>query len=81
MLFRSAAPAPEPPPPVEAADGDAAGDRAPTIVAGSTAELVEQAQAAFEDALARQRAGDWAGYGEAIDRLGAILAELESSTE
>ena len=76
-----AAPAPEPPPPAEAADGDAAGDRAPTIVAGSTAELVEQAQAAFEDALARQRAGDWAGYGEAIDRLGAILAELESSTE
>ena len=55
--------------------------RAPLDLSGDAAELAEQAQEAFEDALERQRAGDWAGYCEAIDRLGQILERLAELSE
>lgn len=56
-------------------------DRAPVELSGDAAELAEQAQEAFEEALERQRAGDWAGYGVAIDRLGEILDRLAATSE
>ena len=53
----------------------------PFELADDAAELAEQAQDTFAEALEHQRAGDWAAYGEAIDRLGQILERLSSSTE
>ena len=50
--------------------------RAPLTLSDDAAELTQQAQDAFEEALERQRAGDWAGYGAAIERLGQILERL-----
>jgi uncharacterized membrane protein (UPF0182 family) len=38
--------------------------------------LVSEAQAAYERAIAAQKAGDWARYGEEIRRLGEILAKM-----
>jgi uncharacterized protein len=42
---------------------------------GMTA-LAAEAQATYERALAAQKAGDWARYGEEIRRLGEILAKM-----
>ncbi len=44
-------------------------------------ELAQRAQQLFEEAQARQRAGDWAGYGQALDELGRVLTELVTSSE
>ncbi len=55
--------------------------RPPLQLSDDAAELAEQAQAAFEEALEHQRAGDWAGYGEAIERLGQILERLSETAE
>jgi hypothetical protein len=38
--------------------------------------LVSQANEAYDRAVAAQRAGDWAAYGEALQELGRILDEL-----
>jgi uncharacterized protein len=38
--------------------------------------LAAEAQATYERALAAQKAGDWARYGEEIRRLGEILAKM-----
>ena len=40
------------------------------------AELSEQARQVYDRALAAQRAGDWAKYGEEIARLGEILKRM-----
>ncbi len=71
----------DPPAPTPDADDDTTADRAPLELSDDAAELAEQAQEAFEEALERQRDGDWAGYGEAIDRLGQILERLAQQTE
>ena len=39
--------------------------------------LLGQAKEAYDSAIAAQRQGDWAKYGEEIRRLGAILEELK----
>ena len=39
-------------------------------------QLSDEARQAYENALAAQRAGDWAKYGEEIKRLGEILARM-----
>ena len=65
----------------EAQQQESQEDRAPVELSGDAAELAEQAQEAFEEALERQRAGDWAGYGVAIDRLGEILDRLAATSE
>ncbi|MCB9746221.1 MAG: UPF0182 family protein [Alphaproteobacteria bacterium] len=41
--------------------------------------LAVKASDAYQTALARQREGDWAGYGEALDELEALLAGLEAA--
>jgi uncharacterized membrane protein (UPF0182 family) len=38
--------------------------------------LAAEAQATYERALAAQKAGDWARYGEEIRRLGEILTKM-----
>ena len=43
----------------------------------NTAELITEARAVYERALAAQRAGDWAKYGEEIKRLGEILSQMK----
>lgn len=40
-----------------------------------------RAQQLYEDAIAAQRDGDWARYGELIDELGAVLDSLAASGE
>ena len=42
----------------------------------SMAQLSDEARQTYERALAAQRAGDWAKYGEEIKRLGEILARM-----
>jgi uncharacterized membrane protein (UPF0182 family) len=42
----------------------------------SSEELARRARVHYERALAAQRAGDWARYGEEIRRLGEVLAQM-----
>jgi hypothetical protein len=56
----------------------AAGEVAPTPNAGS-AELIARARQHHDRAIAAQRAGDWATYGTELERLGAVLRQLEAS--
>jgi uncharacterized membrane protein (UPF0182 family) len=73
-------------------DGARPAERAPTPAAGepqaetaattpapaepTLAELSEEARQTYERALAAQRAGDWARYGEEIRRLGELLGRM-----
>jgi uncharacterized membrane protein (UPF0182 family) len=59
----------------ETEDGaaEAAGDAAPPFTAPG---LIIQANAAYDRAVAAQRAGDWAAYGEALEELGRILEAM-----
>ncbi len=42
----------------------------------SQAELIRLADQVFQEAMAAQRAGDWATYGQKINRLGELLEQL-----
>ena len=53
----------------------------PVVIDGTTAELVEQANAQFEAAQAAQQSGDWAEYGRQIDALEETLQQLANQTE
>lgn len=46
-------------------------------VPGEIRTLAEQARALYDQALAAQRAGDWAEYGRLIEELGKVIAELQ----
>jgi uncharacterized membrane protein (UPF0182 family) len=39
-------------------------------------DLARRARAAYERAVAAQRRGDWAAYGEALEELGRLLEGL-----
>lgn len=52
----------------------------PSPVAGTVADLVRQAKEAYDRALERLRQGDWAGYGEALKDLEAVLNRLIQET-
>lgn len=54
----------------------AAAEPAGAPVAGRAAALVTDANDEYERAIAAQQRGDWATYGEAMRRVGEILAEL-----
>jgi uncharacterized protein len=59
------------------AGGSAAGRPAtPTSAPAGMAELAAEARATYDRALAAQKAGDWARYGEEIRRLGELLAKM-----
>jgi uncharacterized protein len=51
------------------------------VVPQTVQELANRAQELFMEAQAKQRAGDWAGYGRALDELERVLTELISGTE
>ena len=46
---------------------------------GQQITLAKQAQEHYSRAMQAQRQGDWAEYGQEIERLGDILTELEES--
>ncbi len=46
-------------------------------VALDAAQLIQQARDTYDRAIAAQRQGDWARYGEEIKRLGSLLEELK----
>jgi uncharacterized membrane protein (UPF0182 family) len=45
----------------------------------STSDLAKQASDIYERAIAAQRAGDWARYGEEITRLGDVLKQMQDT--
>ncbi|MBP1623460.1 MAG: hypothetical protein H6Q07_1480 [Acidobacteria bacterium] len=57
----------------------AAGAAEAAAPAGDT--LIRQAREAYERAVQAQRQGDWAGYGDEIKRLGAILEDLNRARD
>jgi uncharacterized membrane protein (UPF0182 family) len=66
------APAPTP------ADNKTAAAAAPSgPPASGVEELAAEARAVYERAIAAQKAGDWAKYGEEIKRLGEILSRMK----
>lgn len=77
--------------PEQLADDPAAGDEiraplAPTVpdtapTDQTSSALAAEALALYEEARQRLQAGDWAGYGEAIDRLEQVLRRLAESVE
>jgi predicted nucleic acid-binding protein len=75
-LFGGATESDRAPPAARIAAAAAAGDTAPAT--GRVAELIRQADAAYQRAIAAQRAGDWATYGEAIRQVGELLRELRA---
>ncbi len=53
---------------------DTTGSGAP----GTSSATAAQAQKLFEEAVAAQRKGDWATYGDRLEQLGALLEKLAS---
>jgi hypothetical protein len=73
-LFGGGAVAPEEP---GGGPGGPAGPAGPATTDQTVNELIGRATALWSDAQEHLHAGDWAGYGEAIDELGKVLRELE----
>jgi uncharacterized membrane protein (UPF0182 family) len=48
--------------------------------AGGSEDLAREAREIYERAVAAQRAGDWARYGQELERLGEVLRQLESAS-
>jgi uncharacterized membrane protein (UPF0182 family) len=65
-------------PTVAAADSTAAPTTAPAATRAS-ATLLRQVQDAYDRAIAAQRAGNWAQYGEEMNRLGELIRRLTRS--
>ncbi len=52
----------------------------PVIDDDNLVELIKRAQEVYEEALERQKEGDWAGYGEKIRELEKIISDLARLT-
>lgn len=52
----------------------------PTTAAPEVGDLVRRARQQYSEAERRQRDGDWAGYGRALNELNKTLQELENRT-
>jgi uncharacterized membrane protein (UPF0182 family) len=80
-MFGGEAPTPSASEPT-ALNADAAPDEPRTSTAPSDVEpsspLAQQAQQHYAQALQAQRNGDWARYGDEIERLGAVLDQLQT---
>jgi uncharacterized membrane protein (UPF0182 family) len=63
------------PPPEAPAEPE---DRTAPAGAAVSADLAAEARAVYDRAIAAQRAGDWAKYGEEIRRLGEILGRMKA---
>ena len=57
---------------------DIAAGPLPAAAAAPTGSLASQAQNHYTRAIRAQRDGNWALYGEEIERLGAVLEELRN---
>jgi uncharacterized membrane protein (UPF0182 family) len=80
-LFGSAAPGAPPPPPTAIEEGAVAArppgsPAAPAPAAPAALPELAEAKATYDRAIAAQKAGDWAKYGEEIRRLGEILDRI-----
>ena len=53
-------------------------DDAPVGASGPDGSLASRAQGHYARAIRAQRDGDWARYGQEIERLGAVLEELQA---
>jgi hypothetical protein len=62
-----------------AAEKNAPPAAAPAEAAGVSDALAAQAWQHYDRAIAAQRAGDWATYGEEIKQLGAILQKMQDA--
>jgi uncharacterized protein len=62
-------------PPKVKLDSSAVDTPAP-VSAPSTSPLIQQAREHYDRAIAAQKSGDWAAYGEEIRRLGEVLRQL-----
>ncbi len=62
--------------PQPVAVGEGAPRPQPAPVGAAMATLAAQARRHYEKAIAAQRAGDWATYGEEITRLGEVLEKM-----
>ena len=51
------------------------------VTSSDAGELADEAQRWFDEAMQRLQAGDFAGYGEAIAQLGAVLERLQAVSE
>ncbi|MBA3584017.1 MAG: UPF0182 family protein [Gemmatimonadetes bacterium] len=60
---------------VVASDEPPAGPAAPAET-GASGSLVTRAREAYDRAVAAQRRGDWAAYGESLEELGRILEQM-----
>ena len=49
-------------------------------VVADIANLIEEAQLHYNQAQQHREAGDWAGYGEELDALEAVLVQLAELT-
>ncbi len=58
-------------------DADSAGDDLSAPRSNASATLAVQARGHYSRALQAQREGNWARYGEEIERLGEVLARME----
>jgi hypothetical protein len=78
--------------PADGAPAEAADGAEPAVAAApgaepeapdrpATADLAGRARDHYDRALAAQRAGDWARYGEEIRQLGEVLEEMAAAGE
>jgi uncharacterized membrane protein (UPF0182 family) len=51
----------------------------PAAAGNRAAELAREASTIYQRALSAQRNGDWARYGEELNRLGAVLRQIEET--
>jgi uncharacterized membrane protein (UPF0182 family) len=64
---------------IEARKTGAAPTPAPRGEGESSADLAKEASNIYERAIAAQRSGDWARYGDEITRLGEVLRQLQDA--
>ena len=56
------------------------GGTTPPTISGTNAQLIAQAESLYNDAQAKLRAGDLAGYQKDVDQIGQILSRLKSGS-
>ncbi len=47
--------------------------------ASALEELARRAKSLYDEAVEKQRSGDWTGYGRAMEELGEVLRQMISS--
>lgn len=64
----------------QATEAPAGAQTAAAAAPAAAADLVVKAREAYDRAIAAQRQGDWAKYGEEIKRLGVLLEDLKAAS-